>query len=220
MKVEEAFRFPFQDKGLERLLIGGLVTIIPIVNIASAGYFVEVMERINNGNYEMPSWSGFGGKFLKGLGNLVIALFYGFIPLLIVAAGAAGSYRLSGNGMLLPVFGGLVSTIGFLLLLAAWFIIPMSVARYASTGLLGEGFRVSRVLQYIRAVLGQYAGVCLLSIVLYFVASLVSGIIPILGFIISAFLTFYVMVVTGFLFGEAHREAESVLSTGVGSIVK
>lgn len=212
MRIEEAFRFPFGEKGLERLLIGGLITIVPILNIASAGYFVEVIKTVNKGSDGMPSWSGFGTIFLQGLGNLVITLFYAFIPLLLVAAGAAGTYSLGATGILAPLFGGVVSLIGFLLLLAAWFVIPMSVARYAATGLLGEGFRLSKVLQYIGAVIGQYVGVYVLSIVFYFVAGWASGIIPILGFIISAFLTFYVLVVTGFLFGDLHREAESALS--------
>lgn len=212
MRIEEAFRFPFEEKGLERLLIGGLITIVPILNIAAAGYFVEVIATVDKGRYEMPSWNDFGAKFLKGLGNLAVTVFYAFIPLILIATGAAGSYSLGATGLMAPLFGGVVSIIGFLLLLAAWFIIPMSVARYAATGSLGEGFRLSKVLRYIRAVPGEYVGVYFLSITLYFAASLVSGIIPVLGFIILAFLTFYVMVVTGFLFGELHREAESALS--------
>jgi hypothetical protein len=211
MNIEKAFRFPFEGNGLGLVLIGGLINLVPILNFLCLGYAVEVMERVNDGRYEMPSWSDWGRKFLKGLGYLAISLFYLFIPLLVILAGGAGSSTY--NSAAAPVFGG-VGLLGLLLLLAFGFLVPMSIARYAATGLLAEGFRVGTVIKCIGAAAGGYLAAYLLSIAVYFGVGVVSVVIPFLGSILAVFLAFYACVVVAALFAGVHRDAVSALESG------
>lgn len=211
MNIEKAFRFPFEGNGLGLVLIGGLINLVPVLNFLCLGYAVEVMERVNDGRYEMPSWSNWGRKFRKGLGYLAISLFYLFIPLLVILAAAkAGSVMY--NGAAAPVFSG-ISLLGLLLLLAFGFLVPMGIARYAATGLLAEGFRVNAVTKYIGAAAGGYLAAYLLSIALYFGVGIVSLVIPFLGSVLAIFLAFYAYVVVAVLFAGVHRDAVSALES-------
>uniref|UniRef100_A0A7C2E310 DUF4013 domain-containing protein n=1 Tax=Ammonifex degensii TaxID=42838 RepID=A0A7C2E310_9THEO len=211
MQIERAFRFPFEGNGLGLVLIGGLINLVPILNFLCLGYAVEVMERVNNGRYDMPSWNGWGRKFVKGLGYLAISLFYLLIPLVILLGSCAGGSATRHN-TLMPVFGSL-GLLGLLLLLAFGFLVPMSLARYAATGSLAEGFRVGTVIKHIGAVAGGYVAAYLLSVAVYFGIGVVTIAIPFLGSILSIFLAFYAYVVVAALFADVHRKAVSALAS-------
>ncbi|MGA2052176.1 MAG: DUF4013 domain-containing protein [Opitutales bacterium] len=74
---------------LPNLLIGGVLSFIPLVNIFALGYLYRYFGQIHRGGgFEWPEWNDWEGLFVDGLRLLAVAALYGFLPVL-VALGAA-----------------------------------------------------------------------------------------------------------------------------------
>ena len=69
-----------------KIIIGGVLSIIPIINFIATGYMVKVMKNSINKTPGMPEWKGFGDYYVKGLILFVIALVYMIVPLIIFGA--------------------------------------------------------------------------------------------------------------------------------------
>lgn len=65
------------------LLIGGLLTFIPIVNLLALGYVWRYVSRMNQGMTELPEWNDWKHLFLDGLRMLLTGLLYMGVPLLV-----------------------------------------------------------------------------------------------------------------------------------------
>ena len=185
------------EDGLVKLIIGAVLNLIPIVNLLSAGYLIELMSNSIQGREEMPAWEDWGGKFIKGLLVAVITFIYMFIPFVIM---------MMGGGMALFYRSGfsLLAIIGMLLGLVAWFIIPMALAHFAASGSFGSAFDFGSIISRITGSLGSYLAAYLLSIAMIFVLMIIS-MIPILGWIIGLLGGFYIGCVMFFIFGEVYR---------------
>lgn len=88
VKYEESLRKPFTD--IKKLLIGIVLSIIPIVNLAVQGFAIEssgVGKAKPSKN--MPEWKDWWSLFVKGLASVVIKIIY-LIPAFAVLAIAIG----------------------------------------------------------------------------------------------------------------------------------
>lgn len=203
MEFERALKMPLDDPNwLVKILIGGALTIIPIVNLLSHGYALEAMRRSINGRPEMPDWDDWGDKFVKGLAALFICLVY-YIPLLIIMGVGGGLGALMNSGMGTGLFFATGYTIGFILVLFIGFVIPMALAHYIATGSVGSAFALGVVLGKIRERLSDYAVAYVMAVVMLFLVNFV-GKLPIIGWLLSAFLYFYVLIVIAVLFGAVY----------------
>src|SRR3989344_7690417 len=83
-----AIKRPFAD--FNKLLIGVLFLLIPIVNIAT-GFFVRGyrLEAAKNYNKKLPEWRDFGKLFVRGLLSWVISIIY-LMPAFILLAISVG----------------------------------------------------------------------------------------------------------------------------------
>lgn len=71
-------------KWIQKILIGGLMMIIAIVNLFALGYLYRFASSIHStGRIKLPSWDNWGQMFLQGLIFLGVIFLYGFVPLLI-----------------------------------------------------------------------------------------------------------------------------------------
>ena len=99
MDIGRSFTFITEDEDwLRKVLIGGLISLIPIVGqLYMAGYVIQVIRNTIEGR-EVPLpevTEDFGEKLLKGLMAMLIAVIY-FIPVIIVASiSGVGSALLS-----------------------------------------------------------------------------------------------------------------------------
>ena len=58
MQIGKAFTYPFEDaKWASKLLIGALISVVPILNIAWGGYTCEIIRRVSA---RIPSPYGLG----------------------------------------------------------------------------------------------------------------------------------------------------------------
>ncbi len=207
MEIMEEIKFPSKDsEWIQKVLIGGVVAIIPIVNLIAGGYFLKVMKGAMDGKPGIPKWDDWGNLFMNGLMAAIIGLIYMIIPILIlvVSAGNIIGAAISENPeMLFTAIAGALGgfLIAALLALIFGFLLPMALSMYVRENNFGAAFRVSEVISRIRSVFGDYLTVFVIVIFLYLVIGVLSG-IPLLGFLIMIFGSFYVGAVAYNMFGD------------------
>lgn len=207
--VEQTLRYPFEDeKWVEKILIGGALNVIPIINLFSLGYTLESMRAGTRGEMTLPVWEDWGDKFIAGLMVLVISFVYMLIPGLIMLLGVAGGVmgmRYYGDVGMGIVGVGLV-LLTFMLGLVLCFFLPMAMAHFAAENRIGAAFEFGEIWRRARTVFGEY----LVAIVLFVVFSMILGmigVIPVFGWIIFIFGVFYLEVVFANLVGRLYSQA-------------
>ena len=85
MDVGKSIGYVFEDKKwTNKLLIGMLVSIVPIVNFALFGWVIDIMRNVSQREpMPLPEWDNFGDKFVKGAILFVVGLIYSLPALLI-----------------------------------------------------------------------------------------------------------------------------------------
>lgn len=211
MNFARAFRFPFGDTSwVSKILIGTLVSLVPILNFAAYGYAADVTRDVSNGRETpLPEWNNFGATWVRGLKMFAVQLLYSLplyvvlFPLLFsVAASAANSPdgQLSGSGVTLLGCGGL------LLCLAALALAPIIFAassRFAVTDRFSEAMPGPTL-----AMLRGHWRPWILAMLFLLGASLVIGVVSACTFGLLAIpLTFYIQLAAAHWFGQAFRES-------------
>jgi len=88
INFEEALKKPFID--LSKLILGIILSVIPIVNWIAQGFIIETSGMgKNKPSKSMPEWKDFGDYFVKGLLSYVIMFVYA-LPAIIVFSAAIG----------------------------------------------------------------------------------------------------------------------------------
>lgn len=214
MDYGKIIKFPMEDKNwLVKIIIGGILSIIPIVNFIAFGYEFKVMKNSINKKPSMPEWKNFTDLFVKGLVVFVIALLYMIIPL-IIFLGVAGFSSLSyiaGDfanpySIIIAILPALF--IGGILLLIVGFILPMAIAMYAKSDNFGDAFKLSEILNRIKSIFGEYLISYIILIVLGFILMLI-GLIPFIGWLLGLFGSFYLGVLALNMFGELYLKSKA-----------
>ena len=222
MDVGKALGFPFEDKDwIVKILIGGILLLIPIVNFIVFGYTFKVLQKAaREGVYEFPAWGDWGSLFGQGFFVFLVGLVYFLVPGILYAIGAVfiggsilagaghsyGALPLIGMGILFLALGGVIGLVISL-------IVPMAMTVYAATGEFGQVFNFGGIFSRISSNAGNYV----VAILIYIGLAIVLGIvrlIPFLGLIIDIFAGFYVAVVMSYLFGFVYR-GNAALATPV-----
>ncbi|MEN8662478.1 MAG: DUF4013 domain-containing protein [Lentimonas sp.] len=83
---EEVFMHLIRQPGFGlKLLIGGLLSFVPIMNIFAFGYLYRLALHIRNtGEITLPEWNDWRALFLDGLRFAVVWLSYWFLPVVII----------------------------------------------------------------------------------------------------------------------------------------
>ena len=205
MEIGSAFTYMFEDEDwIKKILIGGVVAMIPVVNFAALGYLVQVIRNVRDRRaLPLPEWDQFGEYFKAGLLLFLIYLVYSlpalllagiaFIPIMI--AGSSGSDEMGAVGFLSVCGYFLVGLYSFLV----GILFPAILVRFAEIGTFGSGFQFGDILAIIKANIGSYIIILLLMWV-------VQGIIAPLGVILCVvgviFTTFWSYLVSGNLAGQ------------------
>ncbi|MHB1043812.1 MAG: DUF4013 domain-containing protein [Eubacteriales bacterium] len=205
MTFDKILAIPFKEGGIVKVLIGGILQIIPIVNFFSMGYIVECFANGADKREEMPEWTDWGQKFINGLLMVVIGFIYLLIPLIILSfTGFFGKFYRYHIGAGTFIFA-------VLLFIIFTFALPMAVSNFAVKNSFGAAFQFGRIVGLIGAAPGSYVGAYLL----YFVAALICmviSIVPLIGWLFAIFAGFYLGCVSGFLFGSVYSKADEILA--------
>lgn len=216
MDIFEEIKFPLTDRDwIKKVLIGGILNIIPFLNLISSGYNLKVMKKAIENNSGMPEWDDWGTLFIRGLMAFIISLIYLIIPIIVLLVSLGGivfaliSAILSGDkGMAIGVMGGGIGgiMIGLVLMMVFGFLIPMALSMFVNEDNISAAFRFKEVLSRIGSVFGDYLTAYFVLIVLFFILGLFNS-IPFLGFLIMIFGGFYIGVVGADMFGRVYSKS-------------
>jgi len=218
MDIGKSFSYVFDDKDwLKKVAIGGLLNIVPIVNLIPGGYAVRTLKNVSEGKDKpLPEWDDWGGDFMKGLMVTLASLIYA-IPMFILgglsaAVSAIGSASSTSDA---EAIAG-VCAVGLSCLYALWglvmgVILPAATVKYAKSGEFASFFRFSEIYRFISTNLGDYIIALLLSIVAFLVASIAGSILCGIGLL---FTMFWVTLVGAHLLGQVEPQPASSSTTG------
>jgi hypothetical protein len=210
LDIGRSFTYMFEDESwIMKIVIGGILLCIPIVNFMALGYMLEALKRSADGvDIPLPEWDDFGGKFMKGLMLFVIGLVY-TIPIWLIAcalwvlmflAGAAESDTLMS-------MVGLLSTCATCLylvwLIVVWLVMPAAWTRYAVTGEFMSAFQFGELFSYISGNVANY----IVGIILVGVAGFVAGFGVIACVVGVLFTMFWAYLVMAHVLGQVHRQS-------------
>ncbi len=226
MDIGKSFTYMMEDPNwLMKLVIGAVVSLVPIVNFAAIGYMLTVMRNVAEGQaVPLPEWGNFGEHFMKGLYAFVGILIY-FAPALLVyccvgvLSGVAGGMMGGGSsssssgdaigGVLAIVMMCLNCLVGLFMLVAS-ILMPAALIRFAmSQNQLSVFWDFGGNFQLVSKNLTNYIIVLLIS----WVASFIAG-FGIILCVVGVYLTmFWSQLVTAHIFGQFWRASQGSLAT-------
>lgn len=195
--ITDSVQYPLQD--WVKILILMVVSIIPIVNFMSGGYYIRIIKSTLAGVDDVPEFDNLGELFIDGIKMIIAYIVYMIVPLILMIVGvfflapaaSTSSYTAS------TMFTG-ISIVLFIIAAILAFVISIiaimgiaNMAYYDSQ--LGAAFRFGEILERISAIgWGTYIIWLIVLFIVTLVLGLVIGIIGgILLFILVGFLIIY-----------------------------
>ena len=213
MDIVENIKYPTTDsEWIKKILIGGILLIIPIINFIIGGYYIKTLRGSIEGKLGLPEWDDWGDLFVKGLMVAIIGFIYSLIPLIVlfvsiggVITAAISSGDFSAASISAIVGGSLFSVV---LMLIVCLVLPMALSIYAKEDSIGAAFRIGEILSRIKSVPGDYIITIIVLYALLFIVNLVAA-IPIIGWVIIIFANFYIALVASKMFGEVYASSNA-----------
>jgi hypothetical protein len=238
MDVGKSIGYVFEDKKwTNKLLIGMLVSIVPIINFALFGWVIDIMRNVSRREPQpLPGWDDFGDKFVKGAILFVVSLIYSLPALLIMCPMiflpfTRGDFGREGQQAVASLFVGTTLALSCVLVLYGLllsFLMPAILLNFARKGTFSACFEFGEIWRIMSKNLGDYIVAWLIIIVVSIAVSFVLGIVgTVLAFIpccgwILAWILFgvagvYIAAVSGHLFGQIGAEPpdQSLTTTGL-----
>lgn len=195
---------------LSKMLILGVILIIPIINFIGSGYSLRIIKSTLAGLDELPEFDDIGELFIDGLKVLVVGIVYA-IPLILISLilGAGQEVAISDNILSGAAFWGLI--VGYIIYIIVAIIIGfvevIAIANLAYyDGEIGAAFRFSEIMKHISRIgwadyIIWYIVIVLIAIIIGILAVIISVIlaitiigiilIPVLFILVAGFLTIY-----------------------------
>lgn len=152
--ISDSVRYPTSDLG--KLLILGIIMIIPIVNFIGMGYFLRALKSNLAGISELPNFDDVGELFIEGLKIFIVGIIYS-IPVWIIGTGlGAGKNVIMNAGMLsgAALYALILGYVVYVILaIIIGFIEIIAVANLAyNDGEFGAAFRFSEIFEHISSI--------------------------------------------------------------------
>ena len=217
MDVGKAFSFVFEDEEwvTKTLIAAGILfagvllswLVIPAIlaGILLSGYGLEITRRVIRGESKvLPAWNNWGALLTDGLMVAVIGIVYA-LPIIVLSfcLGTPIGILADQNEAASSVFSSFLGCLNFLWAIVMSFLLPAAIAFYAKEGNLGAAFRFGDILKWVRDHFTTY----LITAVIAWVASIVSGLGLLVCLVGILFTAPYATFVTSYLYGQAFAYA-------------
>lgn len=204
MDIGRAFTFTFEDKDwLKKVAIGGLVTMVPILNFVAMGYAVRTLRNVREGReLPLPEWDDWGGDFTRGLLLSVGILIYSLPGIAVILLGLLFSSLLDEKALLAIGYCP-----GILWSLLVSFVTPALWIQLAKENEFNALFRFEQIFSTIRDHLSDYIVAFLLIIVAQVAAGVIGLVLCLIGTIFTAFLA---SLVQAHLLGQVEGTPPSI----------
>lgn len=196
-KIKECFIEPVKNKkNLFNLLIGGIFTFFPVVNLIALGYLTEKLKKhIEDEENKSVKWEKFGYLLKLGWKVFIIIFGYLFISIIFVFLGVIFIFSLS-QGKILSIFflrGLVLINIGTVVFLISLFFLPFSIPIFIETNSLKKSFDIKEILSRVFLKLNDYLLIYLiiLGILVFSFAITFLFFNWVTGLLLSGFLYFY-----------------------------
>lgn len=195
--ISEAIKYPSAAWG--KVVILGIILIIPIVNFIGLGYLFRILKATFAGIDELPDFDSVGELFIDGLKILVVGIVYA-IPVVIIGGIIALLLNISPTATTSPtsldMFAlGLSYSVYIIVAIIIGLIQVVAIGNMALYNELGAAFKFSEILDRIANIgWGKYIIWYVIMVLLAIVAYAIAGAITILTFgigIILAILIIY-----------------------------
>lgn len=196
-------------------MIGGVLTFFAFLLIplfAVQGYLLRVIRTSIDGESRPPEFDDWGALVVKGLKAWLIGVVYMLVPAIVafvtigsaIAAMVTGSQAGAAAG-LAGLFGGLALTV--VLSLTFGYLAVAAIVLFAREGEFGAAFDVEQLRDL--AFNTDYAVAWVVSVVVFLVAGVVAS-VPLVGFVLGPFASFYAVMVAGRLWAGGYVDAMGV----------
>ena len=175
--ISDSLQYPV--KNWARLIVLGIILIIPVVNLIGLGYYLRIMRATWAGLDELPDFESAGELFIDGVKVLIVCIIYAVVPLIFYAL----SFIFAGSAVFLAtalIFAIIISMFAYMGI--------ANMACYDSE--MGAALRYHEILARIAAVgWGRYILWWILMTLIVTVAGLIIGVVGgILLFFVLGFL--------------------------------
>jgi hypothetical protein len=229
VNINEAFSYQFEDvQWPNKLGIGALLSLVPILNFAVVGYEVGIVRNVAAGASEpLPQWDDLGQKWRDGLLLTLAGLVYAipvflFLGVLLALLLASGALSQNANAPARTLFVSNVAVLacflGFLVVysLLLSLIRPVILILFSRDGTFESCFRLDEVIRIItrqpQAFFSTWTVIILAGLgvgLLVGFVNAVIGWIPCIGWTIGILLGFgtaiYLLTVDGYIYGQFRR---------------
>jgi hypothetical protein len=199
--ITDSLQYPIKD--WVKIILLGIILIIPIVNLIGLGYYLRIIKLTLTGLDELPDFERVGELFIDGIKIFIICIIYSIIPLIFYALSVAfaRSETVSSSTITSSIFSSYLpglTGISLVFLIIA-FILALIISIFAYMGItnmvyhsgIGAALRYSDIVNRIAAIgWGNYIlwwiVMTLIIIVAGVILSIVGGILLyfILGFLV------------------------------------
>jgi len=220
--IEELAKYPMEsDDWVITVAIGGIAILFSWLLIPAfivQGYLLRALRAGMEGASEPPVFDDWGELIKEGVIATVITFVYQLIPTIVFGVMVGGSLLAlltgsdAGAGVgLLGLLGGFL-VYGVLAIIFG-FIGFAGLANYAKEGSIGAGFDIGVITSVVTS--RDYIVAWLYVIALNLVVGAISGVLnvlPGLGALIGVFLSFYALIIAGWLWGDGFASATDTQS--------
>jgi hypothetical protein len=211
MDLKRGFIFPTRDpQWVVKVLIGTLITLVPILNFAAVGYAMHTSRNVyEDRETPLPEWNDFGGHFRRGFLGVVVQFLWS-IPVLLVTCpfifiiissvdAEAGTLTETGGAafICLPILMALTSLILTPFMMTAF-------TRYAVTNQFGEAMP-GPVLREVRRNIRPWLLITATTIGLVMLATALPFCTFGFGTILIIPFVFYIQLVLAHWYAQAHQ---------------
>jgi len=202
VEYKKAVFRPFQD--VKKVVIGIIISMIPVVNLLVSGFAVRAAKNTMEGNDELPEWSDWISLFTTGITVAAISIIYLLPAIFLFLVGLVTAYVVGSADVVTGLAGGGIAIIvAALFLFAAMFISPMAIMKYVAEGTFSSAFDVGDIAK--RVFTGTYI-VAWIAVTFYsIIVAAIAELIPIIGIGIAG----YVIKVTVMtVFADVYAETK------------